>query len=83
MKIDISTLNKVDVLASGFPCQPFSMAGYRKGFGDNRENHFFRMLHFIYEMRPKVLFFENVKNLLAHTKGNTFKMIQYEIQKKI
>ncbi|WP_461632869.1 DNA (cytosine-5-)-methyltransferase [Labilibaculum euxinus] len=82
MEIDISSLNKVDVLAGGFPCQPFSVAGYRKGFGDNRGNHFFRMLDFVDEMRPKVLFFENVKNLVGHDKGNTFKVIRNEIEKR-
>lgn len=82
MEIDISSLKKVDVLAGGFPCQPFSVAGYRKGFGDNRGNHFFRMLDFVDEMRPKVLFFENVKNLVGHDNGNTFKVIQKEIEKR-
>ncbi len=79
MSLDISTLSPIDVLAGGFPCQPFSVAGYRKGFNDNRGNHFFRMLDFVDEMRPKVLFFENVKNLVGHDKGNTFKIIKKEI----
>jgi DNA (cytosine-5)-methyltransferase 1 len=79
MQLDISKMSKVDVLAGGFPCQPFSVAGYRKGFEDNRGNHFFRMLDFVDEMRPKVLFFENVKNLVNHDKGNTFKVIKSEI----
>ena len=52
----------------------FLKATERKGFGDNRGNHFFRMLDFIDIMRPKVIFFENVKNLLGHDKGNTFKV---------
>lgn len=82
MNIDISSLNKIDVLAGGFPCQPFSVAGYRKGFDDNRGNHFFRMLDFVDEMRPKILFFENVKNLVGHDKGNTFKVIKNEIEKR-
>jgi len=82
MKMDISSTKKVDVLAGGFPCQPFSVAGYRKGFQDNRGNHFFRMLEFVDEMRPGVLFFENVKNLVGHDKGNTFKVIEKEIRKR-
>jgi DNA (cytosine-5)-methyltransferase 1 len=82
MDIDIKALNKIDILAGGFPCQPFSVAGYRKGFDDNRGNHFFRMLDFVDEMRPKVLFFENVKNLVGHDKGNTFKVIRKEIEKR-
>lgn len=80
MELDLASLAKIDVLAGGFPCQPFSIAGYRKGFDDNRGNHFFRMLDFVDEMRPKVLFFENVKNLVGHDKGNTFKVIKKEIE---
>jgi len=82
MQIDINTLEKIDVLAGGFPCQPFSVAGYRKGFEDSRGNHFFRMLDFVDKMRPKILFFENVKNLVGHDKGNTFKIIKTEIKKR-
>jgi DNA (cytosine-5)-methyltransferase 1 len=82
MEIKISNLEYVDVLAGGFPCQPFSVAGYRKGFSDSRGNHFFRMLDFIDEKRPKVLFFENVKNLVGHDKGNTFKVIKKEIESR-
>jgi DNA (cytosine-5)-methyltransferase 1 len=82
MEINISELSGIDVLAGGFPCQPFSVAGYRKGFDDSRGNHFFRMLDFVDEMRPKVLFFENVKNLVGHDKGNTFKIIKNEIEQR-
>lgn len=82
MELDIKSIEKVDILAGGFPCQPFSVAGYRKGFDDNRGNHFFRMLDFVDEMRPKILFFENVKNLVGHDKGNTFKVIKKEIEKR-
>lgn len=82
MEINIDSLEKIDVLAGGFPCQPFSVAGYRKGFEDNRGNHFFRMLDFVDKMKPKILFFENVKNLVGHDKGNTFKVIKEEIEKR-
>ncbi len=82
MSLDIEKLDKIDVLAGGFPCQPFSVAGYRKGFSDNRGNHFFRMIDFVDEMRPKVLFFENVKNLVGHDNGNTFRVIKKEIQSR-
>ncbi|MBL4744836.1 MAG: DNA (cytosine-5-)-methyltransferase [Flavobacteriaceae bacterium] len=80
MEVNIKELSNVDVIAGGFPCQPFSVAGHRKGFEDNRGNHFFRMLDFVDAMRPKVLFFENVKNLVGHDKGNTFKVIRKEIE---
>lgn len=74
--LDIDAMDEVDVLAGGFPCQPFSVAGYRKGFQDARGNHFFRMLDFVDSMRPAVTFFENVKNLVGHDKGKTIKIIE-------
>lgn len=80
--LNIEELEKVDIIAGGFPCQPFSVAGYRKGFNDARGNHFFRMLDFIDQMRPAVAFFENVKNLVGHDKGNTFKMIKKELRNR-
>jgi DNA (cytosine-5)-methyltransferase 1 len=71
-----STVEKVDILTAGFPCQPFSVAGYRKGFSDDRGNHFFRIVEFIDEINPKVIFLENVKNLFSHDKGRTFNIIK-------
>lgn len=68
-------LDKIDVLAGGFPCQPFSIAGYRKGFEDTRGNHFFRIIQFSKVLNPKVIFLENVKNLVSHDHGKTFKII--------
>ena len=82
MALNIEDLEKVDILAGGFPCQPFSVAGYRKGFNDNRGNHFFRMMDFVDIMRPKILFFENVKNLVGHDCGNTFKVIKNSIEER-
>ncbi|QSW87188.1 DNA (cytosine-5-)-methyltransferase [Flavobacterium endoglycinae] len=82
MELDVTSLEKVDILTAGFPCQPFSLAGHRKGFNDSRGNHFFKILDFIDEMRPKVVFLENVKNLRGHDKGNTLKVIQSEIKKR-
>lgn len=74
-KLEPSELPKIDLLAGGFPCQPFSIAGYRKGFEDDRGNHFFRMIEYIEYHEPKVVFFENVKNLVSHDNGNTIKVI--------
>jgi len=82
MQLDITALNKIDILTAGFPCQPFSVAGYRQGFDDKRGNHFFKILDFVDEMRPKVLFLENVKNLVGHDKGRTFKVIKELIEKR-
>ena len=76
-------LNPVDVLVGGFPCQAFSIAGYRKGFDDNRGNLFFEILRLVKELkkRPKVLFLENVKNFYTHDHGNTFATVHKELEK--
>ncbi|MFC4774101.1 DNA cytosine methyltransferase [Ruoffia tabacinasalis] len=74
--IDATELPDFDVLLSGFPCQAFSVAGYRKGFEDERGDLFFETLRIIKEKRPRVVFLENVKNLVTHDNGNTFKVIK-------
>lgn len=72
-----SDFPKVDVIMGGFPCQAFSIAGERKGFDDEkgRGTLFFEMLRLIKVKKPRVVFFENVKNLVSHDNGNTFKVI--------
>jgi len=65
-----------DILLAGFPCQAFSIAGYRKGFEDDRGNVFFQVVRIIRDKRPSIIFLENVKNLVGHDKGNTFRVIQ-------
>ncbi|MCL2017792.1 MAG: DNA cytosine methyltransferase [Alphaproteobacteria bacterium] len=79
-KVDPAKLPKTDILTGGFPCQAFSVAGYRKGFKDDRGNLFFDIIRFIKALKPRVVFLENVKNLAAHDHGNTFKIIQKELQ---
>ena len=76
-------LSPVDVLVGGFPCQAFSIAGYRKGFDDNRGNLFFEILRLVKELKekPKVLFLENVKNFYTHDHGNTFATVHKELEK--
>ena len=66
----------IDILTAGFPCQAFSIAGYRKGFDDERGNLFFSIMKVIELLRPKALFLENVKNLRTHDNGNTFRVIR-------
>ena len=86
---DISSLKglpSVDILAGGFPCQPFSIAGYRKGFEDDRGNLFFQIARLISEFRdegrePKAVFLENVKNLRTHGSGETFGAIRRELER--
>lgn len=65
-----------DLIMAGFPCQAFSIAGYRKGFEDERGDLFFEMLRIINAKKPRVVFIENVKNLVTHDHGNTFKVIR-------
>lgn len=72
-----------DVLCAGFPCQAFSIAGNRKGFQDTRGTLFFDLEKIIETKRPKVVFLENVKNLVSHDKGNTFKVILEILEEKL
>ena len=65
-----------DVVVGGFPCQAFSIAGYRKGFEDERGDLFFELLRIIKYHKPKAIFIENVKNMVTHDHGNTFKVIR-------
>lgn len=72
-----------EVLCAGFPCQAFSIAGNRKGFSDTRGTLFFDIEQIIYKHRPKVVFLENVKNLISHDKGKTFKVILEILEEKL
>ena len=67
---------KSDIVVGGFPCQAFSIAGYRKGFDDERGDLFFELLRIIRYHNPKAIFIENVKNMVTHGDGNTFKVIR-------
>ena len=69
-----------DVIVGGFPCQTFSVAGHKKGFADMRGTLFFDMLRMIKSKQPKVVFAENVKNLLHHDHGNTFATIKNALE---
>ena len=74
-KIDESRIPRHDILCAGFPCQAFSISGKQKGFEDARGTLFFDVARIIAKKRPKAFLLENVKNLLSHDKGNTFKVI--------
>lgn len=76
-KHDIESIGHVDVICGGFPCQAFSVAGHRRGFEDTRGTLFFDAARFASILRPKLLFLENVKGLLNHDKGQTFRTILY------
>lgn len=67
---------KVDIIAGGFPCQSFSIAGKREGFADKTKGTlFFEIARAAKQIQPQFLFLENVKGLLNHDKGNTFRTI--------
>lgn len=77
---DITEINEEDIpnhdiLVGGFPCQAFSLAGLKQGFDDTRGTLFFEIARILKAKRPKAFLLENVKNLLSHDKGNTFKVI--------
>jgi DNA (cytosine-5)-methyltransferase 1 len=77
-KVDFKKdLPSTNIIVGGFPCQAFSVAGHRQGFSDEkgRGNLFFRVAEAIQEKQPEVVFLENVKGLVGHDKGNTFKVI--------
>nr|WP_107670997.1 DNA cytosine methyltransferase [Cyanothece sp. BG0011] len=65
-----------DILLAGFPCQAFSVAGYRKGFEDTRGTLFFDIARILDYHRPNSFLLENVKNLARHDKGRTFSKMQ-------
>lgn len=74
---DISNddIPKADILTAGFPCQPFSIAGMKKGFDDERSNVFWKILSIIKSNSPNIIILENVKNLKTHDNNKTFKII--------
>lgn len=75
-EVKTTEVPKSDVIVGGFPCQAFSIAGYRKGFDDDRGDLFFELLRIIKSNKPRAIFIENVKNMVTHDHGNTFKIIR-------
>lgn len=90
LSVDVRDIHEVSgkeipdfkIMAGGFPCQAFSIAGYQQGFDDKkgRGNLFFELVRILKEKQemnkqPEVVFFENVKNLVSHDHGNTLKVI--------
>lgn len=79
---DMSRYDNLDfnLLTGGFPCQSFSMMGKQLGFNDHRGTMFFQIEKIIEYKRPRFVILENVKNLLTHDKGQTFKEIVARLQ---
>lgn len=74
-KIDTNQIPDHDILCAGFPCQPFSIAGRRKGFSDTRGTLFFEIERILDNKKPIAFILENVKGLITHNKGKTFTTI--------
>jgi DNA (cytosine-5)-methyltransferase 1 len=74
-KINAPDIPDFDILLAGFPCQPFSQAGLKKGFSDTRGTLFFDIERILEAKRPKAFLLENVKQLRGHDKGRTLKVI--------
>ena len=75
-KVDEKEIPEHDILLAGFPCQAFSLAGRQKGFEDARGTLFFDVARIVKYHKPKVVFCENVKNLVNHDRGRTFRIIK-------
>ena len=81
-KVDYKKIPDFDILCGGFPCQPFSQAGHKKGFKDNKDgNLFFAIEEVLKTKKPSAFFLENVRHLKNHDEGNTFKVIYKTLQK--
>ncbi len=74
-KIDINTIPNHNILTAGFPCQPFSIAGEKKGFDDERSNVFITILNILKVKNPEIVILENVKNLKTINNKNDFNFI--------
>ena len=76
-----------DILCAGFPCQPFSQAGQKRGFEDNhnseRGNLFFNIAEILEAKKPKAFFLENVRGLVTHDEGKTFKVIRNILEEEL
>jgi len=90
IKVDRRDINVVrndeipefDIMLAGFPCQAFSIAGHRQGFDDEkgRGELFFQLARIIEDKKPRVIFLENVKNLVGHDNGNTYRVIIEQLE---
>lgn len=80
-KINEKEIPDHDVLLAGFPCQPFSIIGSRRGFDDIRGTLFFEIARILKEKRPRLFILENVKQLAGHNKGETLRKILSDLNK--
>lgn len=80
-KINLKNIPNFDVLLAGFPCQPFSIAGEKKGFNDIRGTLFFDIAKIFEYHQPKVIVLENVKHFKNHDHGNTLTIVLNTLNK--
>ena len=80
-EVDVSSIPEFDILLGGFPCQPFSIAGDKRGFNDTRGTLFFDIVRIIECHKPKVVVLENVKHFKNHDKGNTLRTVLSSLKK--
>lgn len=77
------TIPDFDVLCAGFPCQPFSQAGLKKGMEDARGSMFYQIAQIIRIKRPSVIFLENVRYLIKHDEGRTFDTMRHILEEEV
>ena len=82
-KVDKKSIPDFDILCAGFPCQPFSQAGFKKGFSDIRGTLFFDIAEIIRVKKPKAFFLENVRRLYSHDEGRTFETIKETLTEEL
>jgi DNA (cytosine-5)-methyltransferase 1 len=83
--LDTNDIPNFNIICGGFPCQPFSQIGKKKGFNESLEgrgNLFYEILRIIKDKRPDGYFLENVRHLLNHDSGNTFQTIKQSLEKE-
>lgn len=83
-ELSINTIPNFNIMLAGFPCQAFSIAGKFEGFKDSKGRGvlFFRLEEIFKIKKPDIIFLENVKNLVSHDNGNTFKTIINKLKKE-
>lgn len=79
-QIEAEDIPEHDIILAGFPCQAFSVAGYKKGFDDTRGTLFFDVVRIAKYHKPKVIFLENVKGFVNHDNGKTFKIVKKTLE---
>jgi DNA (cytosine-5)-methyltransferase 1 len=82
-KIKPKDIPDFNILCAGFPCQPFSQAGFKKGFNETRGTLFFDIVNIINEKKPEAFFLENVRHLFKHDNGRTFETIKKVIEQDL